>query len=109
MWFSGLVPSQEPTTTLSSRCWLAVGVLQAPPLVLFVAYNRDKERIQGRVGTLLGVCMEAPTYTPRLTGCQELHISRKCASGLAKPLPSFFNTAVLSSLHLQPSPLAVPL
>lgn len=61
--------------------------------------------MQGRVGTLVGVCTEAPTYSPRLTGCQELPVSRKWASGLVKTLLGSSSTPAPSSLYRQLSPL----
>lgn len=46
--------------------------------------RKSLKEVQGRVGTLVGVCGEGPTYMPRLTGCQPPRVSRKCECRLGE-------------------------
>lgn len=89
---------------------LPIRMSQSPPLRLSVACNQERgkknrkplQEDAGQGGDSRGslhLCSQA---------ARSLLVSRKCASGLAKPLLGSSSTPAPGSLHPQPDPLPLP-
>lgn len=79
---------------------LPIGMSQLQPPTLSAASNQETSRKNrkslmesaGEVGTLVGVCMEALTCTPRLTGCQRLRSFQKACLWVGRAAPGSSST-----------------
>lgn len=82
---------------MSGLCPAAQPLLKLQPLALSAASNQERGRENrkslkedaGGVGTCVGVCMEAPTCTPRLTGCQQLPGFQETCVCVGRAAPGF--------------------